>query len=266
MSDLRCADPACLDGPDQGARWATHGLLCTRCHDQLERRLAEMPAQEVELWKILLHGASAALDAGNARTKGSPPAPVRGFEITHDHLQHMRAVIASWVMLVREERGLRGPDRSDIAVLAPWLLGQLDWIAQQEWVREFADEIRDAARTADGITRSTPKWNRLPVACPVLDCGAHELGRMDGADHVDCRACGTVWPEAEYARFVLVAASDTRHSVTAVEGARRARVNGATFRQWVTRKKVRRLGTVDGLARYSTEDVDRMTQDVEEAS
>lgn len=263
---LRCVDPICLDGPADGdqpmPRWAdAPGLLCRKDAEKLEQRLAELESRRDAL-RSVLGGGPAGAKGGNRPTKGSPPIPLN--ISAHDHLTAMQAVVVSWVRMVCEERGLRGPDGSDVALLARWLLSQLDWLLEHPAVGDLCDEMRDLARVADGLTQVHPRWNRLDPACPT--CGAQELGRMDGDEHVACRACGRQWHEREYPAFVRLALDESGGSCTAAEGAERAGVPAATFRQWVSRKKVRRLGTVDGLARYSTEDVDRMTQDIEEAS
>lgn len=87
----------------------------------------------------------------------------------------------------------------------------------REWVSAllsapFADEVgqqvlglvRRAERAA-GLDRLV---HHLPVPCPTCDVRA--LVREDGADQVDCGACGRVWTEDEYRRLVVVVASDYR--------------------------------------------------------
>lgn len=251
----RCVDKACTDGPpvdDQPMpRWATHGLLCARCADRLEQRIAEMPARADQLRSVL--GGLSATDRGENRpTKGNPPVPLN--VDAHDLLVLIEGTVVSWVRMVAEERGLRGPDRQHLPSLCGWLVGQIDWLPAQLWVDDLAEEMRTLSRSADSLTRANPARHRLPAPCPA--CAAHELGRRDGASEVTCAACGSTWPEQDYDRLVLVLGSDPALSLTAVEAAARAGVEPARFRQWVSRGKVRRVGTVDGLARYATADVD----------
>lgn len=263
----RCVDPACTDGPRESddepmPRMTRHGFLCQRCTDALERRLAELPARRNLLRAIAALVLSSRSRGEHKPTKGDPPVE---FNIAvHDHLEHLHGVIVSWVRLVCEERGLRGPDGNDIERLAPWLLGQLDWLTGQAWVGDMCDEIRDLTRVADGITQHIPGWHRLPAPCPA--CDHKTLGRWDGGDQVGCTNCGQQWPERDYPFLVRVLATDTGTSVTAAEAAERAAVEPATFRQWVSRGKVRRLGTVDGLARYSTADIDAVLDTPGQAS
>jgi hypothetical protein len=247
----RCVVTDCHDGPDldgePGPRMAKIGLTCSRCHNRLERVLAELPATLTNLRAVL--GGTTGGRAENRRTKGSPPLPLN--VCVHDHLEHTHTLLVSWTRLVAEERSLRGPDHPNPA----WLLGQLSWIVDQPWVDDFDDEIREASRVAEALARSRPGWNQLSAPCP--GCGGMTLGRWDGDDHVGC-PCGERWPERDYPRMVLVLATDPKRTLTAEEAAARAEVKPATFRQWVSRGHVRRAGTANGEARYRTEDVDAM--------
>lgn len=254
----RCVANGCLDGPDldgqPGPRMAKTGLLCPRCYGRLERTLAELPAVTGTL-RGLLGGSNTGGGENIRRTKGSPPLPLNVSVL--DHLDLIGSVLSSWTRLVAEERGLRGPDTADRC--SGWLLDQLAWVASQPWVDDLDDEVRDAARVAESLARTRPGWHPLPVPCP--NCGGMTLGRWDGDDHVAC-PCGERWPEADYPRLVKVLADDL--SMTTDEAMRVLAplgVEPATFRQWVTRGHVRRLGTLDGMARYSRADVEAMTED-----
>lgn len=259
----RCVARDCLDGPpvdDQPApRLTRHGLLCDRDTRRLEQHLAELPARVHQL-RAVLPGVQAPKRDGSRHTKGHPPVPLN--LAAHDHLDLLAATVTSWVRLVAEERGLRGPDRPEVGRLSGWLLGQLDWLVEQPWVDDLAEEMRDLSRVADGLTQVRPGWHVLPAPCPRCsgpDDPVLTLGRWDGDDHVGCSTCGERWAEEEYPRLVLVLSQDV--TVTAEEAARRAKVESATFRQWVSRGYVQRVGTVEGLARYSTKDVDAMTRE-----
>lgn len=250
----RCIGKTCDDGPAENGearpRWAKTGLLCTRCAGKLEQRLAELPAKQDQL-RSVLGGLKSKGGSGNRPTKGEPPVPLN--IAAHDHLELLHATVVSWTQLVAEERSLRGPDRSEVEVLSRWLLSQHSWLVEQLWVDDLAEEMRELAQVADSLAAINVRWNRLPVPCP--DCNAHELGRWDGASEVQCGACDLSWHEDDYPRMLKVLTWEK--SVTAAEAAEKAGVEPATFRQWVSRGKVKRVGTVDGQARYSAEDVER---------
>lgn len=253
----RCVAWDCNDGPpvdDKPApRLARHGLLCERCTRRLEQDLAELPARTQQL-RSVLPGTQAPQRDGSRHTKGQPPVPLN--IAAHDHLELVAGTVLSWVRLVAEDRGLRGPDRPEVERLTGWLLGQLDWIVGQPWVDDLLMEIHDLTRVADALTQARPGWHLLPAPCP--GCSALTLGRWDGDDHVGCGTCGERWAEEHYPRLVLVLAWEK--TLTAEEAANLAGVEPATFRQWVSRGHVERVGSVDGQARYRKSDVDAMAQ------
>ncbi len=206
----RCADPACLDGPhdedDRPApRWADDpSRLCRRCGSMLERRLAELPAHAHAL-RMVLGGLRSSVRGENRPTKGSPPIPLN--IAAHDHLTALQATLVSWVRLVCEERGLRGPDRDDIGVLSGWLLHQLGWLLEHDAVGDLADEMRDLTRVADGMTNLTRRPTRAGADCfaceaplvrPVID-GLEE-------DRLRCTRCGQQYDDGQYLMALKAAA------------------------------------------------------------
>lgn len=259
MTPIRCLDAICLDGPPEGdeprPRWAKQGVICERCADLLEKRLAEMPARHDQLRSVL--GGSRSAGGENRPTKGSPPIPLD--LAVHDHLTEMHAVLVSWSLLVREERNLRGPDANAIDALSRWLLAQHDWIIGQGWVADLSQEMRDLSRTADAMTRVHPGWHPLDAPCP--GCHGHGLGRWDGADEVACTDCGERWAEADYPRFVLVLATDPTYTVTAAQAAERVNLAPSTIRGWIAAERLLHVGVVAGVRRFAVGDVDRVAQE-----
>ncbi|MCW2957147.1 MAG: hypothetical protein JWO69_2016 [Thermoleophilia bacterium] len=255
MTDLRCVGKACSDGPPidgEPAPRLAHPptLLCQRCEDGLTRRLAEMPATYDLLHNVLLHGAPTAPKLGNSPTKGNPPMPISA--AVHDHLVLIKAQVVSWANLVREDRGLHGPDRDEVSSIAGWLLSQVEWIVQQMWVDDMAEEMRDLTRTADGLTQHRARWNRLDSPCP--DCCHYERGRWDGHAEVQCGSCGMTWD-----REAFLQAEADRHTLTATAAAAWLEIAPATFRGYVTSKAITSIGKDrDGLSRYAVEDVARL--------
>lgn len=262
----RCTDPTCDDGPpldsNPAPRFTVDGLLlCRRCASALERRLAELPSQHDAL-RSVLGGLRASERAENRPTKGTPPVPLN--IAAHDHLEAMQAVLVSWVRMTCEERDLRGPDRSTVAILSRWLLSQLPWLLGHGAVGDLAAEILDLAHVADGLTQANPRRYRLDAPCPLLGCGERQLTREDGAGEVWCDSCGGIWTEDQYPWMVRVALDATSGCLTAQEAADRLGVTVGHIRNLVTAGLVRKLGTVDGTARYSTRDVEELRK--EEAS
>jgi excisionase family DNA binding protein len=249
----RCSDGPLLDGAP-GPRMAGRGLLCGRCAARMERHLSEVPA------RVTLLTAAVTPRRGGSGGRGSGSTPVPVDLGAHDHLREVAAVLGSWARLATEERGVRGPDRLDDAIAASrWLLSQVDWLVGRPWVDDLEDELHDLSAQADGIARVWPAWHGLEPPCP--SCSARELGRRDGDERVHCRACGTSWDERQYRWLVLVLSADPSLSLTASEAAARLGVKVSTLRNWVSEGRIRKVGTVDGTARYSAADVEAARKD-----
>lgn len=261
MTNFRCIDSRCTDGPllegQPAARYATVGLFCRRCYTTLERRLAETPAY-LDLIPAYLGGHTTSRGDG----RGSTAWPVPLNITAHDVLQDYAAKLSSWTVEVCEERNLRGPDFPDPRVLSGWLLHQLDWIVQQPWARAFSEEVRELTQAAEQVANARHHRYRLEPPCP--SCNATELGRWDGSDQVDCASCGRSWPETQYNALVRVVLDSSRGCVTAAEAAEQLGLTVGAFWKLASRGKVRKLATLDGLARYSAADVAALLE--EEAS
>jgi uncharacterized Zn finger protein (UPF0148 family) len=255
-----CTGKDCKPQQDGTPRLSQPGrMLCRRCGERLEQNLAEAPARHDQLAAELAH-----VGGGGGMRRGTPELPVPLNVRAYVALGHLDAIVASWAALVREERHLHGPDSDNVGPLSAWMLSQLDWIVQQPWVDDMDEELREASRDADVITGMRPLRNRLEAACPR--CGARELGRDDGADRVDCASCGSAWEESYYPALVRLALDDSRGCVTATEAAERLEMSVGAFRNIVHRGRVRKLGTVDGQARYSAADVEALLGEDEEES
>lgn len=253
MSDtLVCTGKACRGDDTNPHHTAPGTMLCRGCTRRLEQHLAELPAR-LHLVQALYDGKQT--PRRSDRPGGEAPTPVN--VDAFDLLQHAPAVLGSWAQLVCEERSLRGPDTDDR--LAAWLLGQLDWLVRQAWVDELDDELSDLVSRAERLGRVNRHRHRLEPPCP--SCAARELGRWDGTEQVDCASCGKAWPEDQYEWVVKLALDESGGCLTAAEAAARLEVTVPGFRaHYVSAGRVRKLGTVDGTARYSTKDVERLVK------
>jgi hypothetical protein len=255
MTDsLVCTGKTCR-GDGTNPYYAHPGtMLCGHCTQRLERQLAEMPAR-LQLAHSLHDGRQTPRKTDRRGADTPTPVNVALIDIVSKGL----AQVASWVAMVCEERSLRGPD--DPTRHAAWLLGQLDWLVRQPWVDDLADEVNDFTRAVEAHTRLNKHRHRLEPPCPT--CSARELGRWDGTAQVDCDACGKAWPESQYPWMVRLALDDSQGCVTAQEAARRLEVTVGTVRNYVTEGLIHKLGTVDGTARYSAQDVERLAKQQE---
>lgn len=252
---IRCVDKQCNDGEpidgEPAPRFADDGFLCQRHSDTLERRVAELPARR-DLLRDCLGGIQGQRSSESKKTKGEPPLPLNIG--AHDHLALMHAQVVEWVRLVAEERRETGPATADLRPLASYLVGRHSWVVRQPWVDDYAEEMRDLSRVADGLTAHKARWNRLEAPCP--GCGAFELGRWDGQDIAQCASCGQQWQHA-----ALITAQADQHTMTALMAAAWLNVQPSTFRAYVTAGSIAAIGKdSEGLSRYRASDVAGLDQ------
>jgi ribosomal protein L37AE/L43A len=195
-------------------------LWCRACGDRVRDAIAALPtlAAELALRGLADLGRLAASGetgrATHAKVTGSPsgsPAWDAADELIEwaagveaalrAHLGHSEVVRAR----VAASSAVRVSylNRS-VAYLREWISALLAAPFAESVGREVVQLQRRAERAA-GLDRLV---HHLPVPCP--SCDTRALTREDGAEQVECRACGDVWPEDTYRRLTLVLASDYR--------------------------------------------------------
>jgi ribosomal protein L37AE/L43A len=214
--DEEVIDNPCPAHPGRGGA----PVWCHPCGDRIAAALDRLPglAGELALRGISDAGRLAATgEAGratHAKVTGSPsgsPAWDAADEIIEwavsvedqlrAHLHHARVVRAT----VAASAAVRVNylDRS-VSYLMQWISALLAAPFALDAGRQALELARRAERAA-GLDRLV---HHLPVPCP--SCDTRALTREDGAEQVECRACGDVWPEDTYRRLTLVLASDYR--------------------------------------------------------
>jgi hypothetical protein len=215
-ADEEVIDNPCPAHPGRGGA----PVWCHPCGDRIRTALDALPglAGELALRGISDAGRLAATgEAGratHAKVTGSPsgsPAWEAADEIIEwavgvedqlrAHLQHARVVRAT----VAASAAVRVNylDRS-VSYLMQWISALLAAPFALDAGRQALELARRAERAA-GLDRLV---HHLPVPCP--SCDTRALTREDGAEQVDCQACGRVWLEDEYRRLTLILASDYR--------------------------------------------------------
>lgn len=186
--------------------------LCQRCHRWIHRMLDDL----YELWQAshneLLPGNGGAGSSSGERTIGINVAAL-SFIAGDDILK----ILHSWESEIRQERGLTPPAflkklplEDEIKTAIRFAQAHLDWMGQQPWIGDFADEVKDlvaignaaARRTADKVKR---------IACPADNADGLPCGRIlrindeNLLDIVECGLCGTQWTAI---RLMAVALAD----------------------------------------------------------
>ncbi len=114
----------------------------------------------------------------------------------------IRAAMLEWVADWAQTRrvGERGPGRhADTRELAMWLRQRVDWACDHHpGVADFAEDLALTLFAARAVLDLSHKPTRYEAPCP--GCGLLSLQRPPGrADYIECRNCGRLLTEAEYA-------------------------------------------------------------------
>jgi hypothetical protein len=193
-------------------------VWCRPCGDRITHALDAIPglAAELALRGVADLGRLAASGEAGRTTRskvagspsGSPAwdAADELIEWAHTVEDQLRAHLGHSTA-VRAVVYASGPVRvlslgASVRYLRQWVSALLAAPFAETAGRDALDLARRAERAA-GFDRLV---HHLPVPCPTCDTRA--LTREDGADQVECRACGRVWTEDDYRRLVLVLASD----------------------------------------------------------
>jgi hypothetical protein len=181
--------------------------------------------------------------------------------------------IGTWARVVEDDRGEPYPvarrDEHQVAVIATWLQGHLEWIRHQQFAAEALTALWHAG---DEIRRivDCPPGERIAGVC---NCGA-TMYAPEHASSVTCKACGLGWV-VEEAREHL---RETLRSylVTAAEAAWLLAFFGLTGNRdrsrktivmWAQRGRIQSHGEVGGDPGYLFGEVlDRATRAAQEAN
>lgn len=177
--------------------------VCERCHLKLRHTLASAPALVRHIRGNVEPGATVRDDQPHAKGKKAPPAPlnVEALSAADD----LHAELASWALLVMEERHITGPDwtGSDIRpaskrrtpagiiyedarvvgvndwtatlTVSRWLLVHTEWMASQPWAADVCREIPEKVYTLSARWPTEQRPVYLPVPCPA--CNHQSLRR-----------------------------------------------------------------------------------------
>ncbi|MBL1104923.1 hypothetical protein JK361_10005 [Streptomyces sp. 5-8] len=178
---------------------------CDRCRSRIRGALAQLPEQYVYLCmsRQRVQGGD---EDGRSSKKLHAPLPGRGDVLNMLGPASRQAVTGaedqvgsvpflevlwSWCEAVTEERGLT-PVRRDVTSMTGRLTKHLDWICEQSWVADFAEEIRDLVRTSQRITMTEPRRELLGgVTCPSCE-GLTLVRYFPGDWAAECRLCPSV--------------------------------------------------------------------------
>jgi hypothetical protein len=179
-ADEEVIDNPCPAHPGRGGA----PVWCHPCGDRIRTALDALPGLAGEL---ALRGIS---DAGRLAATGEAG------RATHAKVTGSPSGSPAW-------------DAADEII--EWAVGVEEWISAllaAPFALDAGRQALELARRAERAAGLDRLVHHLPVPCP--SCDTRALTREDGAEQVDCQACGRVWLEDEYRRLTLILASDYR--------------------------------------------------------
>ncbi len=204
-------------------RQADVGLLCHRHRDWMTRQAVEVRDLWMDLAFIVEAGSAPKDETPKTRHLKAAEAPApANLEVlslrdprstvtpTHANpgtIPSITALVASWVLLVADERPLTAQLPSGTHGQLSLLIRHGDWIAAQEWCGDYLEELGDMRKALAAALRDQAHASigrcRLPADDRDGLC-AGQLMRENGSDVVRCTACRSTWTTPqELARLAI---------------------------------------------------------------
>jgi len=176
-----------------------HDGICQRCHTKIHSQLDDL----MEFWKgahsELLPGRSGSGARSSERTIG-----VNVNALSFIAGDDILGILHEWEKLIRADRKLVPPAfippsalEKKIQATIKFHQTHLSWSGKQDWIGEFAREVRELHSTGIAASRSFVE-KKHKIACPTempdSICGNFlTINHDDPLDLFDCRKCGNQW-------------------------------------------------------------------------
>lgn len=118
--------------------------------------------------------------------------------------QGVLPTLSQWVREVDSARWddgdehLNPPTQRTVPGECGWLIESLDWIVEQPWFSEFAQDLASIRRDLKSAIRDYGMQD-LRLAC--THCGWPEIEAMSGGTWYRCKGCERSWPRAELSKM-----------------------------------------------------------------
>lgn len=190
--------------------------LCPSCERRIQFQLDDL----LELW-VSAHSELTPGSGGHGSSSSERPIGINVSALSFIAGDDILKILHSWEQLIRQDRNLTPPAHLFRKPLGEEILDAIDfakthlqWSATQEWIKDYADEIKALHTMGMGAARKfVPKTKR--IACPAdnqegLPCGSLLAIDEDLGAIIECRKCKTEWTAI---RLIAVALADTRREV-----------------------------------------------------
>ena len=170
--------------------------LCRRCEETLRDQLSDIPTLQQEAKGFLVPGRTGSGSRNSERSIGFNVAAM-DYSTAVDTLP----MLHKYEAMIRRARNLTPPAllkrepsiEAEVAATAQFHITHLGWTLQQDWIGDFAREVKVIHSKGLSVTKTfIEKPRRIP--CPTDGCKAHVVIDMENllAD-VNCLKCKTSW-------------------------------------------------------------------------
>jgi hypothetical protein len=170
--------------------------LCRRCENTLRENLSDIPTMQQEAKGFLVPG----------RTGSGSPTSERSIGFNVSAMDYSMAVdilpvLHRYEALIRRGRNLTPPAllkrepsiEAEVAATAQFHITHLGWTLQQDWVGEFAREVKVIHSKGLSVTKSFIETTRR-IPCPTEECKNKVAIDIDNIlSDVFCLKCKGSW-------------------------------------------------------------------------
>jgi len=175
--------------------------VCYKCRSKVIGHLSELPQLQYEAGMYLTPGRG-----GNGSVSAERSIGINVNALDFSMATELLGILHGWEILIRAGRRLtppalvKGEETTELEVEATckFHLAHLDWSLDQDWAKDFADEV--ASIYAKGIAackQFVEQPRRIP--CPTDDCSkmvvidAHRIHEYGIEEEVTCFGCKQSW-------------------------------------------------------------------------
>ena len=174
----------------------TDATTCKGCHKSVRGWLTVIPDLQQEAGYYITPGRS-----GNGAVTAERSIGVNVNALDYSMATELLGILHSWESLVRSARQLTPPAllvkeptiEAEVDATCTFHIAHLDWTLQQEWAKDFHDEVKEQhSKGMAAAKRFVEQPRRIP--CPTDDC--HKFVVIDAENlmsDVTCFGCRQSW-------------------------------------------------------------------------
>lgn len=189
MNCTICDKPSKVDG------------ACYKCRSKVIQALSDLPTLQNEAASYLAPGRG-----GNGSVSAERSIGINVSALDFSMATELLGILHGWEILIRQGRRLTPPAlvkkeptiEAEVEATCKFHLAHLEWTLEQEWAKDFADEV--ASVYVKGIAackQFVEQPRRIP--CPTDDCAkmvvidAHRIHEYGIEEEVTCFGCKQSW-------------------------------------------------------------------------